>query len=394
VLGRRVDQDVAWVLRVDPARAPDDLAAAVRDWLGQLVELTRTDPSGLNSLNVRLLNLIPLLGGPSAGSLVRVAAMWSTGLLDPAAVTAAVANARIWNEVGWFVNAAVGGAGKTAADIPRDSRWASHDIARKEQYRRHFFHATQEWLATLAEDGVDLLQRTARAQAALAQLARLPESVRPAALRDGRLTVLLDPATDPDQPLMVLPWDTRPGQEPAVEAALAARLHAGSQVLVAVPAPAGTQLPRNLTPNGVYTVTAVEKGIVYLSNAAGAQHPDPLSVREFLDLVYDEYVTVVDRRLAGLDWSDPAFDMARLSGVAAADLEAAIPADWERIGNSPESMTYRYRPDPGRQITVLPGQAGGPDPTSGPHVQLSTPGWVSAPVPLAGNPALAPGSGL
>jgi hypothetical protein len=132
---------------------------------------------------------------------------------------------------------------------------------------------------------------------------------------------------------------------------------------------------------------------VQLSNVEGTGHPDPMSVREFLDHVLDEYVTVLDERVVGIEWADAAgFDVTRLRGVAAEDIDAAIPSDWERIAGRSGGTVYRDPHHPGRQITVMPGQpaAAGRDPvTRGPYVQVT---YAASPrVPLAGNPALTEG---
>ncbi|WP_420812897.1 C2 family cysteine protease [Micromonospora zingiberis] len=89
-------------------------------------------------------------------------------------------------------------------------------------------------------------------------------------------------------------FDTRPGQEAVVATRLAALLAAGSPVI------AGTR-PENTYPPGLatlpfglyakhaYEVVSVTNGLVRLRNPWGHEHPAPIPVRDFLDLMASDY---------------------------------------------------------------------------------------------------------
>jgi hypothetical protein len=114
----------------------------------------------------------------------------------------------------------------------------------------------------------------------------------------------LDEGTDPwdraelmtqltGQPAEVRTFDKTPGNEASVEAELRDRLDNGKPVVVGVPVPAnGASLPHRLEAGHAYEVTAVDNGIVHLRNPWGMRHPDPMSVRDFLDITRDQYTTL------------------------------------------------------------------------------------------------------
>jgi hypothetical protein len=96
-----------------------------------------------------------------------------------------------------------------------------------------------------------------------------------------------------------------------------------------------------------------------------------------------------DNGLGDIDWGDPnTFDPNVLQGRTAAEIDAAIPSDWERIpSNSGGGITYRDPVNRGRQIRVMPGYSAGNRPdalTHNPYVVVSQNGTKNK-VPLAGN---------
>ncbi|MBL6277282.1 hypothetical protein JMF97_14060 [Micromonospora fiedleri] len=85
-------------------------------------------------------------------------------------------------------------------------------------------------------------------------------------------------------------FDTRPGQEAAVAARLAALLAAGSPVIVGTwpkrQYQAGlVELPFGLVFGHAYEVVSVVDGLVHLRNPWNIDHPTPMSVRDFLNLM-------------------------------------------------------------------------------------------------------------
>ncbi|MEV6695167.1 C2 family cysteine protease [Micromonospora sp. NPDC051196] len=85
-------------------------------------------------------------------------------------------------------------------------------------------------------------------------------------------------------------FDTRPGQEAAVAARLAALLAAGSPVIVGtLPEksypPGLTTLPFGLYAGHAYEVVSVANGLVQLRNPWGVEDPAPMPVRDFLNLM-------------------------------------------------------------------------------------------------------------
>ncbi|MDG4794488.1 toxin glutamine deamidase domain-containing protein [Micromonospora sp. WMMD1082] len=99
-------------------------------------------------------------------------------------------------------------------------------------------------------------------------------------------------------------FDGRPGQEAAVQAQLAALLASGSPVITGTrpertyPQAIRKQLPFGLVAGHAYEVIAVADGQVWLRNPWNRDHPDPMPVRDFLDLTSGAY--------AHLDSADPA----------------------------------------------------------------------------------------
>lgn len=89
-------------------------------------------------------------------------------------------------------------------------------------------------------------------------------------------------------------FDTRPGQEAAVAARLAALLAAGSPVIAgtrpegAYP-PGLASLPFGLYAQHAYEVVSVTGGLVQLRNPWGHEHPAPIPVRDFLNLMGSGY---------------------------------------------------------------------------------------------------------
>ncbi|GAA0716017.1 hypothetical protein Drose_37105 [Dactylosporangium roseum] len=95
------------------------------------------------------------------------------------------------------------------------------------------------------------------------------------------------------------------------------------------------------------------------------------------------------------DWGNPnTFDPNMLTGRTAAEIDAAIPSDWERVpSKSGGGITYRDPDNFGRQIRVMPGYSDRNRPdamTHGPYVVVSQNGTKTK-VPMAGNPALKEG---
>jgi len=112
-------------------------------------------------------------------------------------------------------------------------------------------------------------------------------------------------------------------------------------------------------------------------------------------LTHDFRVWFNEDGLGGIDWNDPStFDPNVLQGRTAAEIDAAIPSDWERVpSNSGGGITYRDPNNFGRQIRVMPGYAAGNRPdamTHGSYLVVSQNGTKTK-VPLAGNPTLGGG---
>ncbi|MEU8326949.1 hypothetical protein [Micromonospora sp. NPDC048839] len=90
-------------------------------------------------------------------------------------------------------------------------------------------------------------------------------------------------------------FDRTPGREAAVEARLAALLAAGSPVITGTksedryPLAIRKRLPHGLYAGHAYEMVAVSKGQVQLRNPWNKDHPTPMTVREFLDLMDPEY---------------------------------------------------------------------------------------------------------
>ncbi len=89
-------------------------------------------------------------------------------------------------------------------------------------------------------------------------------------------------------------FDTRPGQEAVVAARLGALLAAGSPVIsgtlpeTSYP-PGLSRLPFGLYAQHAYEVVSVTNGLVQLRNPWGDDHPAPIPVRDFLDLMASDY---------------------------------------------------------------------------------------------------------
>jgi hypothetical protein len=97
-----------------------------------------------------------------------------------------------------------------------------------------------------------------------------------------------------------------------------------------------------------------------------------------------------DNGFDGIDWNNPkTFDPNVLVGRTAAEIDAAIPSDWERIpSKSGDGIVYRDPNTPGRQIRVMPGYSAGNRPdalTHNAYVVVSQNGTKTK-LPLAGNP--------
>jgi hypothetical protein len=90
-------------------------------------------------------------------------------------------------------------------------------------------------------------------------------------------------------------FDPTPGREAAVEARLAALLAAGSPVITGTksetdyPASIRKKLPHGLYAGHAYEVVAVGNGQVQLRNPWNRDHPTPMTVREFLDLMSRDF---------------------------------------------------------------------------------------------------------
>jgi hypothetical protein len=96
--------------------------------------------------------------------------------------------------------------------------------------------------------------------------------------------------------------------------------------------------------------------------------------------------------LSAVPWGDPrTFDPAVLRGVTAAEIDAAIPPEWQREpSRSGSGIVYWDPHHSGRSIRVMPGYLTGnrPDPlTHGPYVVVSQNG-VKTKLALAGDPIL------
>ncbi|WP_020629225.1 calpain family cysteine peptidase [Salinispora oceanensis] len=93
----------------------------------------------------------------------------------------------------------------------------------------------------------------------------------------------------------VASFDPTPGREAAVEARLEALLAARSPVLTATfgedhyPVAIRDQLPHGLVPGHAYEVVAAGDGLVQLRNPWNVDHPTPMTVREFLDLMSEDF---------------------------------------------------------------------------------------------------------
>jgi len=76
--------------------------------------------------------------------------------------------------------------------------------------------------------------------------------------------------------------------------------------------------------------------------------------------------------------------------MSGADVESAIPPDWERASSKAgDGMVYRDPQNPGRQIRIMPGYTAGNRPdimTHGPYAVVSQNGGKPVKVPLEGNP--------
>ncbi|GIF72811.1 hypothetical protein [Asanoa siamensis] len=100
--------------------------------------------------------------------------------------------------------------------------------------------------------------------------------------------------------------------------------------------------------------------------------------------------------LSKLDFANPkTFDPAALRGRSAADIRAAIPANWSSRPSKRGGGTVFEDPgNAGRQIRIMPGYTAGnrPDPlTHGPYAEVSQNGRTTK-VPSRGNPTLPGGA--
>ncbi|RIV34367.1 hypothetical protein D2L64_23585 [Micromonospora radicis] len=122
-------------------------------------------------------------------------------------------------------------------------------------------------------------------------------------------------------------FDTRPGQEAAVAARLTALLAAGSPVIVGTRPedqypPELANLPFGLYATHAYEVVSVTDGLVQLRNPWGVEHPAPIPVRDFLNLMANDYAHMSTDAAT----SSPATGAATSLNVPPAQPAAPVPA--------------------------------------------------------------------
>ncbi|MFD1325487.1 hypothetical protein, partial [Micromonospora sonneratiae] len=187
VTGYRVDSDVTFVLQVDPARTPQQIADAVRTWAVLEMRRIAGQPTGLLGAKARWLTFARTVGTQALASAV------SLVTADP--LKRAEARDR---QIAFSGNALTGAGSKELADISYDGNEAVSTQTRTELLRRNISTAVEEHLSVFQAETDALLTRTQWAFDRLQHLeqiaADLPPAERPTPFQHG-------PRTLPDTPV-------------------------------------------------------------------------------------------------------------------------------------------------------------------------------------------------